>query len=164
MIKKRTMRIFHKGWRERLDTYAKDEWKQEKQPGKVNPFFLRTGQIPLEFFKKPRNAQEKRKYIKKYGKFLPREKLKRMESINPLEDIHNELTLSDYVNYPDWAYNHEDVLENLKNFASYLEGNMHLIKRPSVRKEIQELLKDAKVEVYYRELEIEKNKPDKRKK
>ncbi len=131
------MRIFHKKWREKLDSYALDKWKQESQSGKVNPFTLRRGQVPLEFFKKPRNAQEKRKYIKKYGKFLPKEKEKRIQSINPLDDIYNELLPYDYVLDPNLT------LEDINNYASYIKNNIDRIKRPNVRKEMEELLREA---------------------
>jgi hypothetical protein len=152
------MRIFHKKWREKLDTYAKNEWKQERKPGKVNPFALRRGQVPLEFFKKPRNAQEKRKYIKKYGKFLPWEKDKRMRSINPLDNIDDELLLRDYVQYYGVV-----TLDDLKKNASFIKGNLDIIKRPNVRKEMEELLKSIEHEIYWREWEKEMNKVAKRK-
>jgi len=139
------MRIFHKKWRKKLDSYAMDEWKQERQPSKVNPFTLRRGQVPLEFFKKPRNTQEKLKYIKKYGKFLPREKAERMQSINPLDNIYDETLFREYVQHPG------NSLNELKGYESYIESNIGKIKRANIRKEMKELLMWVRGEIDNRE-------------
>jgi len=130
------VRIFHKKWRQNLE---KSQDYPEGKSGQVNPYTLRRGQVPLEFFKKLRNAQEKRKYIKKYSEFLPRETRRSRDFL--AEECEYEIHVRDPKN----------SLSDLKEHEYSIASELNNIKRANVRKRMEELLRYVRSEIRERE-------------